>query len=85
MPETQKSAAAAQVAEQAAEPSLLDQIVQEGRFTDASTRERGRDLIKEFVAQVLEGQMTIGRDADQMISKRVAEIDRLISDRKSVV
>jgi len=79
MPETQKSAAGAQVAERAAESSLLDQIVQEGRFTDASTRERGRDLIKEFVAQVLEGQMTIGRDADQMISKRVAEIDRLIS------
>lgn len=79
MPETQKSAAGAQVAEQAAESSLLDQIVQEGRFTDVSSRERGRDLIKEFVAQVLEGQMTIGRDADQMISKRIAEIDRLIS------
>jgi len=79
MPETRKSAAGAQVAEKAAEPNLLDQIVQEGRFTDASSRERGRDLIKEFVAQVLEGQMTLGRDADQMISKRIADIDRLIS------
>ena len=59
--------------------SLLDQIVEQGRFTDSSTRERGKSLIKEFVSQVLEGSMTIGRDADQMITARVAQIDHLIS------
>ena len=63
----------------AEQTSLLDQIVEQGRFTDSSTRERGRSLIKEFVAQVLEGSMTIGRDADQMITARVAQIDHLIS------
>ncbi len=59
--------------------SLLDQIVEQGRFTDTGTRERGKSLIKEFVSQVLEGSMTIGRDADQMITSRVAQIDHLIS------
>src|SRR5208282_4892006 len=40
---------------------------------------RGKNLIKEFVTQVLEGSMTLGRDADQMITARVAQIDHLIS------
>jgi len=80
MPETEKVAAGgAAVVEQAAESSLLDQIVTQGRFADPSSRERGKNLIKEFVSQVLEGSMTLGRDADQMISARVAQIDHLVS------
>jgi type VI secretion system protein ImpC len=80
MPETQKSTnSSAAVVEQAQESSLLDQIVEQGRFSDPGAREKGKGLIKEFVAQVLEGSMTLGRDADQMISARVAQIDRLIS------
>jgi type VI secretion system protein ImpC len=79
MPETQKVAGGTAVVEQAAESSILDQIVEQGRFGDPSARERGKGLIKEFVAQVLEGSMTLGRDADQMISARVAQIDHLIS------
>lgn len=79
MPETEKAAGGAAVVEQVAESSLLDQIVTQGRFADPSARERGKNLIKEFVAQVLEGSMTLGRDADQMISARVAQIDHLIS------
>jgi type VI secretion system protein ImpC len=79
MPEAQKNAAPAAVADQAAESSLLDQIVEQGRFGDPTARERGKGLIKEFIAQVLEGSMTLGRDADQMISARVAQIDHLIS------
>jgi type VI secretion system protein ImpC len=79
MPETQKVGSGAAVAEQVAESSLLDQIVEQGRFADAGARERGKDLVKEFVAQVLEGSMTLGRDADQMISARVAQIDHLVS------
>jgi len=79
MPETEKAAGGSAVVEQVAESSLLDQIVEKGRFTDPSARERGKNLVKEFVAQVLEGSMTLGRDADQMISARVAQIDHLIS------
>ena len=79
MPETQKAAGSSAVVEQAAESSLLDQIVETGRFGDPSARERGKGLIKEFVSQVLEGSMALGCDADQMISARVAQIDHLIS------
>ena len=79
MPETQKQTGSAVVEQAAAESSLLDQIVEQGRFADPAARERGKNLIKEFVAQVLEGSMTLGRDADQMISARVAQIDHLVS------
>jgi type VI secretion system protein ImpC len=78
-----QQAAAAAKAEKAAETSeqgLLDQIVAQGRFNrDAASLERGRDLVKEFVSQVLEGQMTLTRDAEASIQARIAQIDRLIS------
>src|SRR5580658_4046385 len=62
------------------EQGLLDQIVASGRFNrDAATLERGRDLVKEFVSQVLEGHMTLTRDAEASIQARIAQIDRLIS------
>jgi type VI secretion system protein ImpC len=73
--------AAAQSAEaKTTESSLLDQIVDQGRFgKEQSARERGRDMVKEFVAQVLEGEMKLSRDADATINSRVAQIDHLIS------
>lgn len=62
------------------EVSLLDQIVDEGRLArDPETRERGKDLIKEFVSQFLEGSMTLSRDSEAMINQRIAQIDHLIS------
>jgi type VI secretion system protein ImpC len=79
MAEMEKAAAAAQVTETTGEASLLDQIVEQGRFADPAARERGKNLVKEFVSQVLEGSMVLGRDADQMITQRVAQIDHLIS------
>jgi type VI secretion system protein ImpC len=73
--------AAAQSAEaKTTESSLLDQIVEQGRFgKEQVARERGRDMVKEFVAQVLEGEMKLSRDADATINSRVAQIDHLIS------
>src|SRR5271165_6445681 len=60
--------------------SLLDQIVEQGRFgKEQVARERGKDMVKEFVAQVLEGEMKLSRDADATINARVAQIDHLIS------
>ncbi|HSY71319.1 MAG TPA: type VI secretion system contractile sheath large subunit [Alloacidobacterium sp.] len=75
------AAAAGQSVEQTtAEPTLLDQIVSQGRFNrDAATLERGRDMVKEFVSQVLEGHMTLTRDAEATIQTRIAQIDHLIS------
>jgi type VI secretion system protein ImpC len=62
------------------EQGLLDQIVASGRFNrDAASLERGRDMVKEFVSQVLEGHMTLTRDAEATIQARIAQIDRLIS------
>ncbi len=60
--------------------SLLDQIVAQGRFSrEAGDLERGKDLVKEFVNQVLDGEMTLSKDAEATISARLAQIDRLIS------
>jgi type VI secretion system protein ImpC len=77
-PETAK--APARATEQVAEKGLLDQIVEEGRVgVDAATRERGKSLVKEFINQVLEGQVTISKDTEAMINARVAQIDHLVS------
>ncbi len=52
----------------------------EGPFRGGPRLERrGKNLVKEFVAQVLEGSMTIARDAEMMINARIAQIDHLVS------
>ncbi len=73
-----QAAAATKLTEQ--EKGLLDQIVEQGRFgKGAVERERGKNLVKEFVAQVLEGSMTVAKDAEMMINARIAQIDHLLS------
>src|SRR2546425_9018306 len=63
-----------------AELSLLDQIVERGRFGgEAPARERGKDMIKQFVSEVLAGTITMGRDTEAMLNARIAQLDRLIS------
>jgi type VI secretion system protein ImpC len=80
MPDAVANQQSAAAAVEAQESSLLDQIVEQGRFgQDVSARERGKDLVKEFVAQVLEGSMTIAKDAEMMINARIAQIDHLLS------
>ena len=60
--------------------SLLEQIVDQGRFgADQARRNRGRDLVKNFVSEVLEGAITIRPDTESMLNERIAEIDRLLS------
>lgn len=74
------TAVASETTEQASEQTLLEQIVAQGRFNrDAASLERGRDMVKEFVSQVLQGHMTLTRDAEASIQARIAQIDRLIS------
>jgi type VI secretion system protein ImpC len=80
MAKAKSSAPEAQVVEQTAERSLLDDIVEQGRLgTDVETRERGKNLVKEFIAQILEGEMTVSKDTETMINARIAQIDHLIS------
>ncbi|NJD11047.1 MAG: type VI secretion system contractile sheath large subunit [Gemmatimonadetes bacterium] len=66
--------------------SLLDQIVDQGRFgAEAAQRERGRSLIKKFVSEVLEGAIVVRPDTESMLNARIAEIDRLLSLQLSEV
>ena len=78
MAETQKAGAKAK--ETVLEGSLLDSIVDEGRIAkEPAAKERGKELIKEFVNQVLDGSMTVSRDVESMINARIAQIDHLLS------
>jgi type VI secretion system protein ImpC len=80
MSDPQKAAASQAGAEPTVETSLLDQIVEEGRMArDPAARERGKNLVKEFVSQVLEGTITVSKDAEAMINARIAQIDHLVS------
>ena len=75
-----KQSAAPQAAEQVLEKGLLDQIVEEGRMgKDEVSKAKGKDLVKEFVAGVLDGSMTVSKDAETMINQRIAQIDHLLS------
>ena len=75
-----------QAGAEAAELSLLDQIVERGRFGgEAPARERGKDMIKQFVSEVLAGTITMARDTEAMLNARIAQLDRLISNQTNEV
>lgn len=72
--------AAAQTVTTESDISLLDQIVEQGRLgKDAESKSRGKDLVRRFVSEVLEGAITINRDTETMINARIAQIDHLLS------
>src|SRR5574339_468782 len=65
---------------QPGELGLLDRIVEEGRLgKDAATKERGKDMVKQFVAEVLKGAVQVRPDTEAMINARIAQIDALLS------
>ena len=78
---TQKETEAAVVtAEAPQETNLLDQILAEGRMArDDFQKERAKDMIAEFVSQVMAGELTMSKNMDLAINSRIAEIDRLLS------
>lgn len=60
--------------------TLLDSILFEGRLAlEASQHEHAKDLVAEFVDQVLSQGGKVSGDVVESIKLRVAEIDRLIS------
>src|ERR1700750_55989 len=62
--------------------SLLDKIVLEGGMTrDESQQPYAKDLIGEFVGQVLDDGMVVSRDTVTSIKTRIAQIDELISQQ----
>lgn len=74
----QQQEAAVETQEQ--EVSLLDQILTEGKMArDDYQKEQAKDMIGEFVSQVMSGQLTMSKNMDAAINARIAEIDRLLS------
>ena len=70
----------AETTTQYAPGGLLDEIVGAGRFgKDNAAQQRGRDMVAQFVTEVLQGQMAIASDTEAMINARIAQIDALIS------
>lgn len=66
--------------QESASGGLLDQILTEGRLArDDYQKDRAKDMIAEYVKQVMSGEMTLSRNMDATINARIAEIDRLIS------
>lgn len=77
----QKEAAVA-TEEQVQEGSLLDKILTDGKLArDEFQKERSKDMIAEFVSQVMSGELTMSKNMDLAINSRIAEIDRLLSSQ----
>jgi type VI secretion system protein ImpC len=84
--EQQTQAQPAQAEEVQVEKGLLDQIIDEGRMArDESQKEFARDLIGEFVKQIMDKSMVISKNTEAMINARIAQIDKLISDQLNEV
>lgn len=61
--------------------SLIDQIIAEGamlRAESEETRRHARDLIAEYVEQILDSKMKVSADTVAAIKARIAEIDDLL-------
>ena len=82
MAENEKQVQAEAAAGAVEEVSLLDKIIDEGRLARAeSQKSYAKDLLGEFIGQVMEGTMTISKDTEAMINARIAAIDQLISNQ----
>lgn len=85
MAEQQRAAATATV-EEANEIGLLDQIISQSRVAKSDgEKTRTKDLLSEFVSQVMENADTVSADAVAAIEARIAEIDRLLSTQLNAV
>ncbi|RLC25821.1 MAG: type VI secretion system contractile sheath large subunit [Deltaproteobacteria bacterium] len=77
---------AAPAAETTEEAGLLDQIIADGRLArDDSQKSWAKDLLGEFVSQIMEGEITVSKDTEAMINARISQIDKLISDQLNEV
>jgi type VI secretion system protein ImpC len=76
----EQKAQAAAATQTTSDVGLLDQIVEGARVgKDAAQKERSKDIIRQFVSEVLEGTITVARDTESMINARIAQIDHLLS------
>ena len=70
---------AAAVAEEQ-EGDLLSTILSQGRLAlDDYQKEQAKDMLGEFVSQVMAGELVMSKDMESAINARIAAIDRLVS------
>lgn len=82
MAEEKKEEQAAAGAAEGEELGLLDSIIQEGNMArDESQLPYAKDLIGEFVTQILDEDMTVSTDTVAMIEDRIAQIDELLTNQ----
>jgi type VI secretion system protein ImpC len=66
--------------------SILDRIIEEGRFGQNAEEQRSSKIwLTDLVQEVMTGQMTVSRDTETMIASRIAELDKLISNQLNEV
>jgi type VI secretion system protein ImpC len=62
--------------------SLLDNIIVKGKMArDESQQTYAKDMVGEFVNQVLDKSMTVSDDTTASINRRIAEIDELLTNQ----
>ena len=84
--EQQVQPEAAQATAVQEEKSLLDQIIEDGRLArEESQKPWAKDVIGEFVSQIMEGTITVSKNTEAMINARISEIDKLISTQLNQV
>jgi len=80
--EEKKEEQAAEGAAEGEELGLLDTIIQEGKMArDESQLPYAKDLIGEFVTQILDEGMAVSADTVAMIEDRIAQIDELLTNQ----
>jgi type VI secretion system protein ImpC len=66
--------------EQQGEGDLLTRILDQGRLARTEVQaQQAKDMIGEFVQEVMQGQLVVTKDMESAINARIAEIDRLVS------
>lgn len=62
------------------ELGILDQIVAKTKLgKDPAGKQRGKDMLQEFIDELVKGSMTISSDTEAMINANIAQIDKKVS------
>jgi type VI secretion system protein ImpC len=66
--------------EREGEADLLTRILDKGKLArNEAQAQQAKDMIAEFVQELMQGQLVIKKDMESAINARIAEIDRLLS------
>ncbi len=80
MAEKTKDGAGVTEVDSEASLSILDRIIRDGKMArDEIQQAHARDLVGEFVNQILDANMTVGNDTVAMINHQIAMIDEMLS------